>query len=130
MYSGALKSRRLPFNCFCVGGRRKGMPVSPLVSFSARMSCSGDAGKSKRLYDNTLVMSFVEHTIVLTLTGEEVRILESGQYRVEVMKRATVPNALHVKRYIFRLKKQKSQGFQLINKPFTLEMLTMDKLCK
>ena len=34
---------------------------------------SGDTGKSKRLYDNTLVMSFVEHTIILTLTGEEVR---------------------------------------------------------
>ena len=41
---------------------------------------SGDAGKSKRVHDNTLVMSFVEHTIVLTLTGEEVRVLELGHY--------------------------------------------------
>ena len=31
---------------------------------------SGDKGK--KVFDNTLVMSFVEHTIVLTLTGEEV----------------------------------------------------------
>ena len=37
-------------------------------------SSSGDTGKSKRLFDNTLVMSFVEHTIILTLTGEEVSI--------------------------------------------------------
>ena len=36
-------------------------------------SSSGDAGKGKRLFDNTLVMSFVEHTTILTLTGEEVK---------------------------------------------------------
>ena len=36
-------------------------------------AASGDKGnKGKKLFDNTLVMSFVEHTIVLTLTGEEV----------------------------------------------------------
>jgi hypothetical protein len=33
-------------------------------------AASGD--KAKKVFDNTLVMSFVEHTIVLTLTGEEV----------------------------------------------------------
>ena len=31
--------------------------------------------KGKKAFDNTLVMSFVEHTIVLTLSGEEVCFL-------------------------------------------------------
>ena len=46
-------------------------------------SSSGDTGKSKRLFDNTLVMSFVEHTIILTLTGEEVSI--SGFFPLKTM---------------------------------------------
>ena len=46
-------------------------------------SSSGDTGKSKRLFDNTLVMSFVEHTIILTLTGEEVSI--SGFFLLKTM---------------------------------------------
>ena len=38
-------------------------------------TASADSANGKRLLDNTLVMSFVEHTIVLTLTGEEVNLL-------------------------------------------------------
>ena len=38
-------------------------------------TASADSSNGKRLLDNTLVMSFVEHTIVLTLTGEEVNLL-------------------------------------------------------
>ena len=40
------------------------------------VSAPGDhSAKGKRNFDNTLVMSFVEHTIVLTLTGEEVKLI-------------------------------------------------------
>ena len=41
-------------------------------------TASADSANGKRLLDNTLVMSFVEHTIVLTLTGEEVNLLYSN----------------------------------------------------
>ena len=41
-------------------------------------TASADSANGKRSLDNTLVMSFVEHTIVLTLTGEEVNLLYSN----------------------------------------------------
>ena len=53
-----------PFNTL------NGMRDSELPS-----TASADSANGKRLLDNTLVMSFVEHTIVLTLTGEEVNLL-------------------------------------------------------
>ena len=54
-------------------------------------SSSGDTGKSKRLFDNTLVMSFVEHTIILTLTGEEVSISKYNYLERKNLKSANDP---------------------------------------
>ena len=54
-------------------------------------SGSGDTGKSKRLFDNTLVMSFVEHTIILTLTGEEVGISKYINLEKKNGKRVPMP---------------------------------------
>ena len=46
-------------------------------------TASADSANGKRLLDNTLVMSFVEHTIVLTLTGEEVEETEIAGFSAD-----------------------------------------------
>ena len=50
--------------------------VGPTNPSNGQMGAGGDSTSGgddqNRSFDNTLVMSFVEHTIVLTLTGEEV----------------------------------------------------------
>jgi DNA damage-binding protein 1 len=46
-------------------------------------TASADSSNGKRLLDNTLVMSFVEHTIVLTLTGEEVEETEIAGFSAD-----------------------------------------------
>ena len=48
-------------------------PLNGVIETDKSTGLSNDAPNQKnRSFDNTLVMSFVEHTIVLTLTGEEV----------------------------------------------------------
>ena len=96
-------------------------------------SSSGDTGKSKRLFDNTLVMSFVEHTIILTLTGEEVSI--SGFFPLKTMNppplkcaNTSVLSNLNHSYGIFRSRRQKFLGLPRINKLFTLVTYNMVKL--
>ena len=96
-------------------------------------SSSGDTGKSKRLFDNTLVMSFVEHTIILTLTGEEESISKYNclERKKEFDERVRMIQCCLIKIILVafcRSKKQKFLGLPLINKLFTLVMYSMAKL--
>ena len=105
-------------------------PINTLNGMRDTETCSsGDTGKSKRLFDNTLVMSFVEHTIILTLTGEEVSISKYNYLESERILRMIQCCLIKIILVAFcRSKKQKFLGLPLINKLFTLVMYSMAKL--
>ena len=74
-------------------------------------SSSGDTGKSKRLFDNTLVMSFVEHTIILTLTGEEVGISKYINIEKKKEKECQCINAVLFNSFLWHFVGRRNRNF-------------------